>query len=248
MLSPKCSVPCVSCLAIYFYEISVSDIISQTPLKLDNVFKVIGTLDRQRQRLHKPCFHVAYQAKIGWHPIWMLSWEQNPFLYASNLQVQKNKQTNKQQKTQNVKTVIPISSKEWGIVSICLLLVVEKILTISCNYFRFIITSLGVLYIRRSRLCRTIAVVCVDRVPPPPWVVQSIVMLPCCKDHGFFLNFFLVYEDTQKKMFFPYTTVFLLWNLGKEIQVNQTKVRNLTFSDCTLYSCFFASHPCPRIH
>lgn len=68
MLAPKCSVPCVSCLAIYSYEISVNDIISQTPLKLDNTFKVIGTWDRERQRLHKPCFHIAYQAIIGWHP------------------------------------------------------------------------------------------------------------------------------------------------------------------------------------
>lgn len=63
MLGPKCSVPCVSCLVIYFYEISVNDIISQTPLKLDDAFKVMMLsrleLGRERDRLHKPCFHVA---------------------------------------------------------------------------------------------------------------------------------------------------------------------------------------------
>lgn len=64
MFSSLCLLP-----VIYFYEISVNDIISQTPLKLGNAFKVIGTWDRQRQRLDKPCFLIAYQAKIGWHPI-----------------------------------------------------------------------------------------------------------------------------------------------------------------------------------
>lgn len=54
MFSSLCLLP-----VIYFYEISVDDIISQTPLQLDNAFKVIGTWDRQRQRLHKPCFHIA---------------------------------------------------------------------------------------------------------------------------------------------------------------------------------------------
>lgn len=54
MLSSLCLLP-----VIYFYEISVDDIISQTPLQLDNVFKVIGTWDRQRQRLRKPGFHIA---------------------------------------------------------------------------------------------------------------------------------------------------------------------------------------------